>query len=92
MLGLPRGHFAELGGRCRQHVLDPLSGSTVLNQRENLGMKIVRNLTAMAAVAAALTIAAQARADIITFFLNQPECTGSCTTAPPLIRTRPQSR
>jgi hypothetical protein len=36
-------------------------------------MKIFRNLTAMAAVAAALTIAAQARADQISFFLNQPE-------------------
>jgi hypothetical protein len=51
-------------------------------------MKIVRNLTAMAAVAAALTIAAQARADsITTFFLNQPECTGGCGagTAPALL-------
>ena len=48
-------------------------------------MKIARNLTAMAAVAAALTIAAQARADTIDFYLNQPECTGTCTTVPPLI-------
>jgi hypothetical protein len=50
-------------------------------------MKIVRNLTAMAAVAAALTIAAQARADVITFFLNQGECTGGCGpgTAPALL-------
>jgi hypothetical protein len=50
-------------------------------------MKIVRNLTAMAAVAAALTIAAQARADTIDFYLNQPECTGGCGsgTAPALI-------
>jgi hypothetical protein len=47
-------------------------------------MKIVRNL---AAVAAALTISAQARADIITFYLNQPECTGTCGpgTAPALL-------
>jgi hypothetical protein len=41
-------------------------------------MKIVHYLTATAAVAAAVTIAAQARADQITFFLNQGECTGSC--------------
>ncbi len=50
-------------------------------------MKIVRNLTAMAAVATALTIAAQARANTIDFYLNQPECTGGCGagTAPALI-------
>jgi hypothetical protein len=50
-------------------------------------MKIVRSLTAVAAVAAALTMAAQARADIISFYLNQPECTGGCGagTAPALI-------
>lgn len=35
----------------------------------------LRSLTAMAAMAAALTIAAQARADVIDFFLNQPEDT-----------------
>ncbi|MGA8756958.1 MAG: PEP-CTERM sorting domain-containing protein [Stellaceae bacterium] len=46
---------------------------------------ILRNLTAMAAVAAALTSAAQARADVIDFFLNQPECTSSCTVVPPTI-------
>jgi hypothetical protein len=46
---------------------------------------ILRNLTAMTAVAAALTIAAQARADVIDFFLNQPECTNSCTVVPPKI-------
>ena len=34
---------------------------------------IFRNLIAMAAVAFALTFAAQARADTINFFLNQPE-------------------
>jgi hypothetical protein len=58
-----------------------------LRQSEDLGMKIVRNLTAMAAVAGALTIAAQARADIITFYLNQRECTGTCGagTAPALL-------
>jgi len=50
-------------------------------------MKIVRNLTAMAAVAAALTIAAQARAGTVDFWLNQPECTGGCGagTAPALL-------
>ena len=53
-------------------------------------MKIHRNLTAMAAVAAALTIAAQARAapiDSTSFFLNQPECTGGtpCTVLPGLV-------
>jgi hypothetical protein len=41
-------------------------------------MKIVRNLTAMAAVAAALTIAAQARADTVHFWLTQGECSGAC--------------
>ena len=46
---------------------------------------ILRNLTAMAAAAAALTITAQARADVIDFFLNQPECTNSCTVVPPTI-------
>jgi hypothetical protein len=46
----------------------------------------IRSLSAMAAVAAALTIAAQARADVI-FYLTQGECTGSCGagTAPALI-------
>ena len=39
-------------------------------------MKVVRNLTAIAAVAVALTIAAQARANTIDFYLNQPECPG----------------
>ena len=50
-------------------------------------MKIFRNLTAMAVAAAALTIAAEARADSISFFLNQGECTGTCGagTAPALI-------
>ena len=50
-------------------------------------MKVVRNLTAMAAVVAALSIAAQARADTITFYLNQFECSGACGpgTAPPPI-------
>ena len=51
-------------------------------------MKIHRNLITMAAVAAALTIAAQARAapiDTTSFFLNQPECTGTCTIIPGLI-------
>jgi hypothetical protein len=38
----------------------------------------IRSLTAMAAAAAALTIAAQARADVIDFFLTQGECTGGC--------------
>lgn len=46
---------------------------------------ILRNLTTMAAAAAALTIAAQARADVIDFFLNQPECTNGCTVVPPTI-------
>ncbi len=41
-------------------------------------MKVIRNLPAMAAIAAALTIASQARADVIHFFLTQGECTGSC--------------
>lgn len=48
-------------------------------------MNILRKLTAMAAVAAAFTIGAQARADVIDFFLNQPECTNSCTVVPPTI-------
>jgi hypothetical protein len=38
-------------------VLEPLGGRTVLTHRENLEMKIVHYLTAMAAVTAALTIA-----------------------------------
>ena len=52
-------------------------------------MKIVPYLTAMAAVAATLTIAAQARADTIDFFLTQGECTGACGvgTAPAPIST-----
>jgi hypothetical protein len=46
-------------------------------------MKIYRNLISLAAVSAALTIAGQARAtpipiDTTSFFLNQPECTGTC--------------
>ena len=53
-----------------------------LTEEWGLEMKILRTLTAMASAAAALTIAAQARADVIDFYLNQPECTGSCTTVP----------
>jgi hypothetical protein len=46
-------------------------------------MKILRNLTVMAAVAAALTIAAQARANQISFFLLQQECPGdNCISSP----------
>jgi hypothetical protein len=41
-------------------------------------MKVIRNLPAMAALVVALTIASQARADVIHFFLNQGECTGAC--------------
>jgi PEP-CTERM motif len=48
-------------------------------------MKCLWSLSGMAAAVAALTIAAPARADVIDFYLNQPECTGSCTTVPPLI-------
>ena len=48
-------------------------------------MNMLRNLTAMAAVAAAFTVGAQARANVIDFFLNQPECTNSCTVVPPTI-------
>lgn len=44
-------------------------------------MKIVRNLTIMAATAAALTLAAQARADTIDFYLNTNE-NGSPATSP----------
>jgi len=40
--------------------------------------KILRSLSAMAAVSAALTIAAPARADTIDFFLTQGPCTGGC--------------
>jgi hypothetical protein len=40
-------------------------------------MKILRNLTAMAAVAAALTIAPQARADVISFYLTTAEGGGT---------------
>lgn len=48
-------------------------------------MKSLLSLTAMAAVAAALTVTTQARADVINFYLNQPECTGACTSAPALL-------
>lgn len=50
-------------------------------------MKAIRNLTAMVALAVPLAIASQARADVIDFWLNQPECTGGCGagTAPALI-------
>jgi len=49
-------------------------------------MKIVQNVTAMAAVGVALTFAAQARANTIDFFLTQGECTGSptCTAPAPI--------
>jgi hypothetical protein len=49
------------------------------DKERGLNMKIVRNLTVMAAVAASLTIAAQARADTINFFLTTPE-TGTAPT------------
>jgi hypothetical protein len=54
--------------------------------------KVIRNLPAIAALAVALTIASQARADVIHFFLNQGECTGSCGTGsvPPHIAIRLQ--
>lgn len=41
-------------------------------------MKIFRSLAATAVAAAALTIAAQAHADTIDFYLTQGECTGGC--------------
>lgn len=47
-------------------------------------MKILRNLTSMVALAVPLAIASQARADVIDFYLNQPEWT-SGPTAPALI-------
>lgn len=61
-----------------------------LEQLSSLRMKFLRTLTAVAAVAAALTIAAQARADVIDFFLTQGECTdgggcGSNVDVPALI-------
>lgn len=40
----------------------------------------IRSLTTMAAVVATLTIAAQARADQITFYLTQPEGGGAQLT------------
>ena len=43
------------------------------NKERGLNMKIVRNLTVMAAVAASLAIAAQARADTINFLLSTAE-------------------
>jgi PEP-CTERM motif len=43
-------------------------------------MKIIRNLTAVATMAAALTFAVQARADVISFYLATAE--GSTTTTP----------
>jgi hypothetical protein len=54
---------------------------------QEIGMKVIRNLTAMAALAFAVAIAPNARADIINFYLTQPECTGTCGpgTAPALI-------
>src|ERR1700690_782786 len=48
-------------------------------------MKKLPCVMALAAMAAAMTIGSQARADTINFYLNQPECTGSCTTVPALI-------
>jgi hypothetical protein len=53
-----------------------------LEQLSSLRMKILRSLTAMAAAAAALTIAAPARADEIDFYLNQPEGTNTLLTSP----------
>lgn len=41
-------------------------------------MKSFRNLTAMAAAVAALTIGAQANASTVDFWLTQGECTGTC--------------
>ena len=41
-------------------------------------MRIHRNLVALAAVLATLTIAAQARASTLDFYLTQGECTASC--------------
>lgn len=40
-------------------------------------MKVIRNLPAMAALAAALTIASQARADVISFYLTTAEGGGT---------------
>jgi hypothetical protein len=50
---------------------------------EGLQMKIVRNVAAMAAVAAALSIAGQARADTIDFYLSTEE--GGATAPSPQI-------
>lgn len=49
-------------------------------------MKIHQNLAALAGVVAALTIATQARADSVNFYLNQGACSGSgCSIVPALI-------
>jgi hypothetical protein len=46
-------------------------------------MKVTRNLTAVAALAVALAIAPNARAEIISFSLTQGECTGvPCSSVP----------
>ncbi len=47
----------------------------------------------MAAVAAALTITAQARADtIVDYFLTQGECTGGCGVGTAPTPSRPQTQ
>jgi hypothetical protein len=45
----------------------------------------MKALQIVVAALAAVCITAQARADTISFYLNQPECTGSCTTKPGLL-------
>jgi PEP-CTERM motif len=50
----------------------------IQERKREIEMKVIRNLTTIAALAvAALAIAPDARADAI-FYLTQPECTGSC--------------
>ena len=68
-------------GRTRLAPADQVGDGPVSIQKDRdlteeweLEMKILRTLTAMAAAAAALTIAAQARADVIDFLSKTEEC------------------
>jgi hypothetical protein len=65
------------------HNLRRLHGSI----KQEIKLKLFRNLTALAALAFVLAFAPNANAgpSIVSFFLNQPECTGNCTTDPALI-------
>jgi PEP-CTERM motif len=76
----PTAQSIDIGGAPGKVVLRVVGKSwrsRVESKKEEVEMKVIRNLPAMAALAVALTIASQARADVISFYLTTTESGGT---------------